>query len=520
MTENKKTHSLNILLLKTTILSYENALKDQGQVHCEEIDNLTCKGVFCYKQNPSKPPKWLGLFSSELQVEAHLFSSGAAAVFIVEANLRLFALCFGYGRYLLKDDCFEENFGLKVVLNSVNPEKIRSIDIQSLDAVPLMNRSQASVATEINDFGLDVEQDLIFAATGKSNNPSFGNQITGKDSFKLTIPASLSDFPLLLPQLLNAYSSSEYKKHFAWVDNLSEVRDKAIIAELDIALTEKIAANDLQRTWLTIPEVVEWSDIAGFRYQKVTGDIHQDIDWISYIAFLAEKAASTEQFKKHYVLAISESSGQQTHAWSVFKCIYCELQYAGGEYCLNNGKWYRINSDFLSELDNAIANIPSSTINLPAYQGNDEGAYNQSVYDADPVNYALMDKQLINHGGGNSKIEFCDLYMLDKKMIHVKRYGGSSVLSHLFAQGAVAARLFLSDPKFREKLNEKLPVSHRLSDTLSKPNVSEYELIYAIATNNVQNPALPLFSKVNLRNSYNQLQMYGLKASIKYIQVS
>ena len=520
MTENKKTHSLNILLLKTTIFSYKDALKDESQVHCEEIDNLSCKGFFCYKQNPSKPPKWLALFSSELQSEARLFSSGSAAVFIVEANSRFFALCFGYGRYLLKDDCFEENFGLKVVLNSVNPEKIRSIDIQSLDAVPLTSRSQASVATEINDFGLDIEQDLIFAATGKSNNLAFGNQITGKDSIKLSIPVALDDFPQLLPMLLNAYLSDSYKQYFAWVDNLSEVRDKAVLAELDVALTEKIVAADFQRTWLTIPDVLEWNDIAGFRYQKITGDIHQDIDWTSYIAFLGEKAPSTELFKKHYVLAISESSGQQTHAWSMYKCIYCELQHAGAEYCLNNGKWYRINSDFLSELDAAIANIPQSTINLPVYQGNDEGVYNQSVYDADPVTYALMDKQLISHGGGNSKIEFCDLYTLDKKMIHVKRYGGSSVLSHLFAQGAVAARLFLSDPKFREKLNEKLPVAHRLADTLSKPSVSEYELIYAIATNNIQNPALPLFSKVNLRNSYNQLQMYGLKAGIKYIQVN
>src|SRR2546425_6910223 len=35
---------------------------------------------------------------------------------------------------------------------------------------------------------------------------------------------------------------------------------------------------------------------------------------------------------------------------------------------------------------------------------------------------------------GYSRVEFCDLYTDSQDIIHIKRYGGSSVLSHLFAR--------------------------------------------------------------------------------------
>lgn len=108
-----------------------------------------------------------------------------SAVLIAKARARHFARTFGYGKSLLLADCYEENFELCAVLNSVDPEKLRSVDVQSLDAVPLNRRSQASVATAISDFGLDMEQDLVYAATGQSKDRFFGKQLTGKDALKV-----------------------------------------------------------------------------------------------------------------------------------------------------------------------------------------------------------------------------------------------------------------------------------------------------------------------------------------------
>lgn len=520
----KKTHALTILMLKPDVTEPSQAIKELASVTEVDLSGASVTGKLYYKQNQSQVPKWVGLFKPILGDSLNtLFNSGTSAVLLLKAGERHFAITFGYGRSLLFADCYEENFGLRVVLNSVDPEKLRSVDIQSLDAVPLSRRSQASVATNISSFGVDIEQDLVYAATGQPKNLIFGKQITGKDALRISIPLIADDMPQLLANLLTQYESDAYKANFAWIDNLSEVRSKSLIEKLDLELTAKIQAGDFDRTWLAVPDIIEWSDISGFRYQKPKrGDLLIDIGWDSYLNSLEpETSHSAETFRKQYVFAIGESSGQQIHAWTVYRCIYCELSMEGGDYTLNNGKWFKINSDFLTGLNDAISRIEKSSLTFLEYQSKDEKAYNHSVYDARPEYFALMDGQLISHGGGHSKIEFCDLFSIDKHLIHVKRYGGSSVLSHLFAQGAVSARLLLSDPDFRKKVNETLPASHKLKNVSQKPKAEDFEVVYVIASNSKDEcPELPLFSKINLRNSVNQLQTYGMKVSLAFVKVS
>lgn len=520
----KKTYGLTVLLLKSNITAAQHAIKEPASLTSRDIAVGATTGTFYFKQNPSHPPSWVKLFQPKLgNTLDNLFNSGTAAVFIVGSGTRLFALTFGYGRSLLLADCYEENFGLRVVLNSVDPDKLRSVDVQSLDAVPLNRRSQASVATALADFGIDIEQDLVYAATGQPKDTAFGKQLTGKDALKISVPLEVDDIPLLLSKLASQYEADTYKGSFAWIDHLREVRTKSISEKLDFALTSKIQSKDFTKTWLSIPDIIEWSDFAGFKYQKPKqADIRDDIDWESYLAFLgAETPHTVEVFRKQYVHAISQSSEQAFHSWPVYRCIYCELSLDGADYTLSNGKWYRVDTDFLKNLNDAITQIPDSELSLPGYQGNNEGAYNEGVSKSNPSYFALMDKKMIQHGGGNSKIEFCDLYTTDKHLIHVKRYGGSSVLSHLFAQGTVSARLLLSDPDFRKKVNEKLPASHKLKNVSQKPKADEFEVVFAIASNSAATGLdLPLFSKINLRNHFNQLQMYGMKASLAVIQVT
>jgi uncharacterized protein (TIGR04141 family) len=48
-----------------------------------------------------------------------LFNASTAAALLLEIEDRLFALTFGYGRHLLDLQRVEQDFGLKVVLNTV-----------------------------------------------------------------------------------------------------------------------------------------------------------------------------------------------------------------------------------------------------------------------------------------------------------------------------------------------------------------------------------------------------------------
>jgi len=130
-----------------------------------------------------------------------------------------------------------------------------------------------------------------------------------------------------------------------------------------------------------------------------------------------------------------------------------------------------------------------------------------------------MDKKLIVHGGGYSKIEFCDLYSKDKKIIHVKHYGGSAVLSHLFSQGVVSGELLLADKEFREKVNEKLSNGHKINNPNDKPNPSDFQIIFGIISSSSKQLEIPFFSKVSLRNAKRRLETYGYKVSLQKISV-
>lgn len=129
-----------------------------------------------------------------------------------------------------------------------------------------------------------------------------------------------------------------------------------------------------------------------------------------------------------------------------------------------------------------------------------------------------MDRKNIPIGGGHNKIEFCDIWSKNKKIIHVKHYGASSVLSHLISQGLNSAELFLADQTFREKVIERLPREHKIQNTSEKPNPQDYEIVYAIISSSKKNLNIPFFSKVSLRHALRRLQTFGYNVSIAKIQ--
>lgn len=119
-----------------------------------------------------------------------------------------------------------------------------------------------------------------------------------------------------------------------------------------------------------------------------------------------------------------------------------------------------------------------------------------------------MDKKNIPYGGGYNKIEFCDLFSKNKEIIHVKIYGGSSVLSHLFNQGLVSGELYKSEKSFRNKVNEELEDDFKLSDT-NNINPSNYKVIHVIISHVRKELNIPFFSKVSLKNAKKRLETIG-----------
>ncbi len=204
----------------------------------------------------------------------------------------------------------------------------------------------------------------------------------------------------------------------------------------------------------------------------------------------------------------------------VYRFIYSEVTYQSDVYILNNGKWYRISQQFTEQVNNFFSSISKYENSLPVYNDETEGHYNERVAVSDPDSFVLLDKKNIRVTGAASPVEPCDLFRNGDEFIHVKRYGGSSVLSHLFNQGLVSGELFQMEPEFRNLLNAKLPEKYKLKNTDERPKSNNYQVVFAIISESEEeNLSIPFFSKISLKHVITRLQAIGFVVTVAKISV-
>ncbi|WP_100915517.1 TIGR04141 family sporadically distributed protein [Pseudoalteromonas spongiae] len=475
--------------------------------------------LYIKKQPPKSAPPWSKLFTSENQVDISEFgtSSSVGAVFVVKLSGATFILSFGTGFHLLKSEAIERDFGLKVTLNSVDPDKLRSLDKASYDHNPLNSRTQSTVDVDIFNLHLDSEMEMLYAVTGTSLVEEFGSNVTGRDALTIAVEANLSDIPKILSVAINKYRSNLPAK-FSWVENINRVRDYDEIELLDMELEQYLDNKVYDHFWLGEPEIVDWESQIGYSfdmYQKTLRHVTLSFDdFINYLNGITP----TIDMMKNNVIHVNNSEYQSVKSWPVYRCLYAEITFGADNYILRNGVWYKINRDFVSSVDDYLKDLDIHPFKFPVYSHDDEGDYNQYVASTHS-DFCLMDKKNIQIGGVYDKLEHCDLIRNGNEFVHVKLYRSSSTLSHLFSQGFVAAEAFIKDQDYREKLNPKLPNSIKLHDPKLRPNPNDYNVVYGIATKKDIPTELPFFSKVTLKNSLKTLRALNYNISLAKIDI-
>lgn len=523
MNKEIKTNRFSVYLIKDRYTEHIKILKNINELELIKIDNNSTL-YFC--ESHKTIPSWINsFFGNIVDGKNKLFNATSKAVLLVELNInnkkKIFAIPFGYGWLLLASGVYEERFGLKTTLNIVDPNCLRKIDKKNMSSIPKDTKEQLSRFGITDDFKIDIEQDLILSITGKAKGEDFGKTITGKDGFNISTKVNSKNIKEFLRKCYERYQSNEYKEYFDWIDQIAEIKDKQLLERLDNQLINNINRSQFDKTWMSIPELIEWDDIKGFSYNRRKGEERKDdINLQDFIESLneSEKGNLTrELIEKKDIYCFSASNNELRHKWKAYNCIYCEINDDNKHktYLLAGGTWYEIEKDFALQVnvDYQQFRDRKNSFKLPHYNHKDENDYNIKVSENDS-NLYCMDRKIINHGGGYSRIEFCDLLSKDKRIIHVKRYGGSSVLSHLFSQGDVSGMLFLSDANFRKKVYQKMGDSHKGIIPENNPKASDYEIVFAIISSVSGKLNIPFFSKITLRNARKRLETYGYRVSL------
>jgi len=491
-------------------------------------NGLRCD-LYVHSLSP-RPPRWAKFLEHYVDADFLGHNQSTGGVLLVPVEGRIFAVTFGQGgRFIIDQDSYEERYGLFVVLNSIEQDQIKTIDKSTFDALTTHSRVQSSKEASPQEFGVDVEQDLVRAVTGTPKDKSLGERLTGMDALRSSSKMKLEELPALLKKHLEQSRASSYKKTFPWVDHIAEIKGSTLQEALNTKLVDEIRSEKFDRCWLAIPDIIDWSDVDGFKYGlKARNAKYHDLHLPDFIdefkdlsgEKLGTSAISLNLLKNRSVMCIGDDD-EVIRKWSLYTCLYCEIDHDGQMYLLSGGKWYRVDRDFVDDVNKYFEKLPRYAGNLPLYDDNSEGNYNDRVCREKPQDLALMDRQLIHYAGPRSGIEFCDIYTSNKDIIHVKRYGQSKVFSHFFSQGAVSGELFHTQAAFRRIVNEKLPDTHKITDPRKVPDRDEYQVVFAIVSDTkATGLTIPFFSRLNLRAACNRLIGYGYRVAISKIPVN
>ena len=511
-------NKLSIYLVKPGIERAEDILENFDELEILQEYNNGAKAYF----EPSRvhTPEWLESFF-HISVNKNLLQADSRVVLLfpicVLDTTRVFALTFGYAKHMIKENVLVEDFGQKIVLNSIEKNRLRRIAKYCLGSNKKLSNEQMPKNSEITEFGFDTNRDLMKNLTGKLNDTSSilgKGMVTGGDIFSLNIERDIDNVEELLLECFAKYSETTYVNNFSWIDNIKIIRDESLTYQLDLQLLGKLNKRDYDGVWVVVPEVLPEDDMWKFR---VPGQ-KEFVEFVSmdYIVDSFKGQIDTvECLKKKTIIAVSETDENLVKRWSVFKCLCIEVVMDESVYSLYEGKWYSISENYYEKVNAEYNEISLFRESLPEYNHSDEGDYNQDACNSLEGAH-LMHKVLTYLENG--PFETCDI-LWNQKLIHIKRGHQANSVRCVSAQALVSGHALL-DSGIRERIRKKAE-EEGIRGVICEPFVSQdYEIVLAIVEkeSSQERPKVTFFGKVTICSVAKELKSLGYSFSLKSIR--
>lgn len=486
------------------------------------IDNI---GSVYVKQSREAKTRWCSSFFLDT-IQLYSRSMGASLIvrITVDDAPETYAITFGHvGRFIIDPEMYDDRFGIKTALSAIDSNRLKQIVKNEFTGSNRITQQQISNGANMSGFEVNPFGDYLKSVTGDVIDSSVSKAaIKGSAALTLTLEVNIENIVATLEEITRLYRSNAYKENYEWIDNLYLVQD----SKLSQALFEKAIdhANKRDGTiWLAVPDLVDYDLVGSFRY---LGSEHNDIELTEYLEAKGD-SISVEDLDK-YISARSVEDDKELKRWQLKKCICGEVELNGELYGASDGKWFHIEKDYAQRIDRAYSEVDVYSKTLSAFSKvkdtskinkdgeaktiYSEGAYLERITKENPDEFVLLDQDLVKG------IEVCDLVTRDA-LIHVKRYKGSSAMSHAFFQGLNSATMLQNDSEYLTEANKKiLTINPDAKFQIGKPD--EKDIVFAIiGKDSSQRPHLPLFSKISLFHTLVRLTGLGYSCKIAAIQI-
>lgn len=485
-----KSRKFSVRLLKEG-KTFDDSCKNDANLNCISHDDIY--SVYLIPENTHTP--W---WKEYLGIQDNLCNRNNSAILTVNTHGRIFVYTFGSAHSKLKQDCFEENFGFLVTINSIDGEKLKSIDAYSPASNTKQKRVVSSILSNIYEYDFNDSQDLVQKLSGviKPEYKELFTHPTGTDSLSMHSKLPKSELENVSLRLLERFYSNDFKND-QYLKNINKVNKASAqqIKELNDILIAKLNTRDFSDIYMADFEIL---DLEQFYSYKLGNNEFLDL---SIDNFNFEDNLTLEKLKSLKISVLKTENDPHPIQWSLYKCLVFDYK----NTFLSKGMIYEVKQDFLNEIDNFITEYKISNFLPEANPGENEGAYNERIHTED---LCLLDKKCPNIEG-HSKVEICDIYNKPhKQFIHIKKAESSSSLSHLWTQGIISEQLANSNnsrysEKFREVVGEELPKKRKVYYGIIK-----------------KNEKLPIFSRISLYNTIKVLKNMGkVDNEIRYFYI-
>jgi uncharacterized protein (TIGR04141 family) len=241
------TKTFSLYLAKTSVTSPDDLITESAKtlVASRQAERITSNGLgnesilFIFPGVPASP-KWVKDLKSIFEIKSPLTSRSPCALVIFPHENRLFAVTFSFGRIYLDDAKTEADFGLKVAVNAVNDNKLRSVEHSNIGAA-IRDFTQAAGRRDLRAFGFDEALDLIRKVSGYTTDEDFAELVTGSRALRFSKKMDLADVPSLAKDALAIFGQRTYQETaFKIIDFLSPVLDSELSTKLDEKLVEAV----------------------------------------------------------------------------------------------------------------------------------------------------------------------------------------------------------------------------------------------------------------------------------------
>lgn len=485
-------------------------------------------------------PGWVEDLSPTFPLPDDLKSISPCAALIFRTGGRIFAATFSYAHVYIDDAKTEADFGLKVAVNTVGDDKLKSVERANIGAA-IRDFAQAAGRRDLRAFGFDEALDLVRKVSGYGDN-KFANLVSGSRALRFSKEMEIKDLPDMARKALKISESKSYQNTaFKIIDFLSPVDDKPLVDNLDLELLGIIKAggDDFE---IAMPEIVSTS-IAAFRFEGAgNSTFYPELSIDIYRDSLGKNLATlnVEDLKKDRIAAYANNGDEKTAHWSVRQALVGSLTYKNERYALNEGAWYRVDEAFRRSAEEVFLRVfadadPKFTplrkiagekkkAKKPKVSYQSEESYNEEM--AKSSGYRLLDQKFIGISEEPGRgMEACDLIDIPgRRFIHVKKSSRqSSILSHFFKQGTNAARMFVRYEPFRQALSKKL--SELYGDEVSKEFDASLGGRWTVEFQIADSPRkdgsfdIPFFSKLTLKDSVLDIEAMQMDVAVRFIKL-